>query len=304
MKRTGIIYLLLTLLLTVSVSAKAQKETIYLKSSNFTNLLVEKWISEYKKINPQVDIRIAGKDVSPQDISAELVISDEIEKTLSSNQSVSYVGQYALLPVTSANNPSLAQLASKRLGNKELKNLFFEKDIFDDSKAKDIDVTVYSGNNVNSVARTFAAHFGYSTSKFKGKKISGDDIYLLSAIQRDNKGVTFNNLNYIFDIETRRLKNDLVVLPLDLKREQREVLAETNIDKLITLLESEKVDLIPVESIGLVYKKDNSDIKQFLTWVLSDGQTFNHTYGFLNPDKKLLTNQLKELEGSLLTSNE
>jgi len=71
----------------------------------------------------------------------------------------------------------------------------------------------------------------------------------------------------------------------------------------IELLESEPVDLIPVDNIGFAYSPGNKAVKEFLVWVLTEGKTFNHSYGILNPDEKVLTYQIKELEKVLYTMN-
>jgi ABC-type phosphate transport system substrate-binding protein len=160
------------------------------------------------------------------------------------------------------------------------------------------------GYNASSVTQPFALHFGYEPSNLKGKKISGDDIYLINAVQKDNTGVSFNNLNYIFDLNSRQLKKEIAILPLDLKKEYNEVLSEPNLDKLIGLLEDKGIDLIPVEEINFVFQNQvNPDVKDFLQWVLSEGQAYNHQFGFLNLDAKTLNQQKEQVETRLLTYN-
>jgi hypothetical protein len=70
----------------------------------------------------------------------------------------------------------------------------------------------------------------------------------------------------------------------------------------ITLLEEQKVELIPVQNIGFTYNKKDS-VKDFLKWIITDGQKYNHEYGFLNIDEKTQGYQKKQLESKLLTTN-
>lgn len=188
-----------------------------------------------------------------------------------------------------------------------MENLFFDKDNLDEysdsSDKQKYDITIYSGTNSNSFAGIFASHFGYSAADIRGRKISGDDIFLINAIQKDNSGVTFNNLSYIFDIDTRGLKNGLALIPLDIKKEQREILQEADIDKTIALLENERISLIPVENIGFVYQENNIPAKRFLKWILSEGQKYNQEYGFLKVEEATLSAQLKKIEDLLLTAS-
>lgn len=282
-------------------------ETIYIKSSRFASPLIEKWINEYTKVNPQAQIRLADNSVKAENISLKVVVSDNSKNGLQIGEQILFFGRYAILPVIGKDNPLLAEFSKKKLNDKRIKDLFFEKDILseDISPSKPgYDVTVYSGNNNESVAHSFASYFGYTSSSLKGKKISGDDAFLINAIQKDKTGVTFNALGNIFDINTRGLKDNITILPLDVKKEYRNYFTESvNIDNVIELLESEPIDLIPVDNIGFAYSPGNKTVKEFLVWVLTEGKTFNHSYGILNPDEKVLTYQIKELEKVLYTMN-
>lgn len=296
-------------LLSASVIAQQNsKEVIYIKSARFATPLVKEWISEYEKAHSQTEIKLAEGDSSDESIDINLVSFNNAEDHSAANQLIAYTGRYALLPIAHADNPFLNELSRKGLNGKKLENLFFEKDIFEatsrSAKKERHETTIYSGTHTDSFSKAFASHFGYSSVDIKGKKISGDDVYLIHAIQKDNSGITFNNLSYIFDIETRSLKNDLSLIPLDVKKDQREILQEADIDKTLELLEKENIPLIPVESIGFVYQKNNLAAKRFLKWVLSEGQQYNHKYGFLKTEETVIASQLKSIEESLLTASQ
>ncbi|EGK01137.1 hypothetical protein [Dysgonomonas gadei] len=300
--------ILVTLLISSPIFAQNNvNETIYIKSSRFASPLIEKWINEYTKVNPQAQIKLADNSVKAENIALKVVVSDNSKNGLQIGEQILFFGRYAILPVIGKDNPLLAEFSKKKLNDKRIKDLFFEKDILSEdtnSSKPDYDVTVYSGNNNESVAHSFASYFGYTSSSLKGKKISGDDAFLINAIQKDKTGVTFNALGNIFDINTRGLKDNITILPLDVKKEYRNYFTESvNIDNVIELLESEPVDLIPVDNIGFAYSPGNKAVKEFLVWVLTEGKTFNHSYGILNPDEKVLTYQIKELEKVLYTMN-
>jgi ABC-type phosphate transport system substrate-binding protein len=300
--------ILVTLLISSPIFAQNNvNETIYIKSSRFASPLIQKWINEYTKVNPQAQLRLADNSVKAENIALKVVVSDNSKNGLQIGEQILVFGRYAILPVIGKDNPLLAEFSKKKLNDKRIKELFFEKDILSEdtnSSKSDYDVTVYSGNNNESVAHSFASYFGYTSSSLKGKKISGDDAFLINAIQKDKTGVTFNALGNIFDINTRGLKDNITILPLDVKKEYRNYFTESvNIDNVIELLESEPVDLIPVDNIGFAYSPGNKAVKEFLVWVLTEGKTFNHSYGILNPDEKVLTYQIKELEKVLYTMN-
>jgi ABC-type phosphate transport system substrate-binding protein len=113
-------------------------------------------------------------------------------------------------------------------------------------------------------------------------------------VQKDKTGVSFNYLNYLYDINSRKLKNNIAILPLDLKKEYSDILSEANLDKTIALLESKSIDIIPIEEFAFTFtnNKLTPKVQQFLTWVLSEGQAYNHQYGLLQLDEKTAKQQL------------
>jgi ABC-type phosphate transport system substrate-binding protein len=290
------------------VYAENDQEVVYIKSVKFVTPLLKQWISEYSKINPGVRIAIAEKESDVENVDIQLLVSDTQKDDLFANPFYSAVGKYAILPIAGKDNVLLNDLQKKKLNAKRLKELFFEKDLLSDDyspeKEKEkYNVVIYSGNNASSVSNAFAFHFGHEPSSLKGKKISGDDIFLVNAIQKDNSGVSINNLSYIYDTNSRQVKPGIAILPLDLKKEYAEVLEGSDLDRLIGLLESKSIDLIPVEEISFVTPGNvNPAVKNFLRWVLSEGQTFNHRFGFLTLDEKTLTQQKEQIETRLLTA--
>lgn len=297
-KVTQLIIILVVLFSTAVTAQKNNPEKIYVESTRFATPLLEKWAAEYEKGNPEVEIVLTKESSSGEKVDLSLV--SFVDETSAENfgQPVLYAGRYALLPVTNSENPFLEEVGRKGFNKDQLENLIFEKSILegidDPSSGKsNHDVTIYSGHKPGSFAGTVAAHFGYSSADIRGRKISGDDFFLIHAIQKDPSGIAFNSLSYIFDIKSRRLKEGLTILPLDVKKHEREILQEGDIDETIALIEKGKNPLIPVENFGFVYKEDNRAVKEFLRWILSEGQRFNHEYGFLQTEETVLTAQLK-----------
>jgi ABC-type phosphate transport system substrate-binding protein len=302
-----VIALSLTVLIAVSSFASAQtagaaghparQEAVYIKGVGFTDALLEKWIAEYSKTHPGVSLSIAGRDA--HEPSIEVVPSgirdgDDLQAT-----TVSF-GKYAVLPIAGKDNALPDELKRKKLNEKRIRELFFEKDAlaedFEPDRKERYDVTVYSGNSSCSVSHSFAGHFGYEASSLKGKKIAGDDIYLNSAVKKDAKGISFNNLSYVFNIESRQLNDGIALLPLDVKKEYAEVLNVQNLDETIALLENKQIDLIPVGELTFVLPENVSPATlQFLEWVLSEGQDYIHPFGFLQLNTKTIARQQKKI---------
>jgi ABC-type phosphate transport system substrate-binding protein len=290
----------------VAFSAKAQN-TISIKSEKLTSPLVAKWVAEYRNINPGLNVEESGKNNLNPDI--ELIITDRSDSLLQGKE-VFYVVKYALLPVVSKNHTYIDNLEKERFNKKKLRDIFFEKDFLSEEDNKPSKLaekfTVYSGNKKESGATVFASYFGHSVNDLRGKKIAGDDMFLLNAINKDNTGLTFNSLSYLYDLSTRQLKPEIKLLPLDLKKEYREILESATLDEVLALIETGDIDLIPVQNIGFVINKERNtkpEVGEFIKWVLTEGQKYNHDYGFLLLNKDVLLAQTQQLGSKYLSLN-
>lgn len=280
------------LLAFLSYAIASAQQTISIKADKSTRPLIEKWVEAYKVVNPDVKIEfVAGKNAQ-SDLT--LVSVDEGVANVVS------VGRYALLPVTTTENPLISDIQKREWKEKDIQSLFFVaddiEDDYDRSKNKKNNLTnrltVYSGNSRTSTSVAFAAKFDRSANDFRGKKIAGDDVYLLSAIAADKESVTFGALENIYDLQTRALRPDLAILPLSVKKNLSDALANGTLDDVIRVVESHSSDLVVVGNFGFVYNNINSEVDAFLSWVLSDGQTYNNESGFLRLSEKQAQTQL------------
>jgi hypothetical protein len=103
-------------------------------------------------------------------------------------------------------------------------------------------------------------------------------------------------------VNSRKLKDGIALLPLDLKKETKDLLAG-NLDNVIDVLEKNQIETIPVGEIGFIYSEqtERKEVSDFLKWVLTDGQKFNHSEGFLNLDKQSLAEQTTHLNDNFLS---
>ncbi len=261
----------------------AAENIVTVKASRVSKALVEAWATAYMKVNPEVKVMVVGKQGRDADLS--LVNADE------TSDEVTVVGRSAILPVTTVGNPLSAELRKRHWSKSDLRKLYFSS--LEDEYAEDDEpiggklgklrdkLTVYSSANAGGASSVFATYFGYQVSELRGNRISGDDAFLINAIEDDKASITFNNVAYLYNTTTRTLKSELLILPLNLKNDQQRVLQGGNLDETIKMLETEKTDLIPIVSFGFSYKAQKPSAKQFIDWVASEGQAYNHQKGFL-----------------------
>ena len=262
-----------------------------IKAPRFARPLVEKWIKEYAKTQPGVEFQIA-KGQSNTDLNVVLEDKDFSQ--------IVYFGETAVLPITARSSEAARLLEGKHLNNKKLKQLFFLNDDFDEDVKKNKQfekLVIYSGSNASSVASSFAHNFGEESSNFRGKRISGDDLFLNTALSKDPLGVSFNALPNIFDLQNRHVKSGLTIIGIDVKKALEDSFSDkATLDELIAALENGKVSEIAVEKIGLSYNEADNAVNQFLQWVLTDGTKYNHEFGLLNLDNKLTQIEMEKVK--------
>lgn len=298
MKKMKSINLVVLVALLLSASTQLQAETaeegVYrIKAPRFARPLVEKWITDYHKVDSRMRLEIAGAGEK-----ADLTFSIYKEVGDADDNTV-WFGQYAILPVTARQGEAAKYFAHHRLSKKKLRDLFFIVDEFDNTPEKDKQkraLVAYSCSHAHCLASAYASYFGQTVASLKGKKISGDDAFLTTAINRDHEGISFNALYNLYDLDSRRLRPDVSLIPLDVKKQQaQELTDEATLDGLIALLEHERVDGIPVEPIGLSVSAPDERLSRFLNWVVTIGREHNHEFGLLNLDDKTLAAEAGKL---------
>lgn len=277
---------IIAVVLGLGVNANAQEvETISLRVPEFARPLVENWTKEYLQEHPTLNFEfIKGK------AQAERVIE------LTTDEDAVSFGRYAILPVTTAGSEA-ARITSHRLNARKLRSLFFVNEDEDEDELTDAQqkIHIYTGNSQLSASRLYASYLHQDETDYKGKKISGDDAFLTTAISRDPLGVTVNYLSNIFDLESRRPESALSLLPLDIDRHGRQVLESANLDDIIQLLEQHNYEEIPVGNIGFAYNHADMAMNDFVNWVLTAGTKDLHCYGMLSLSQNELTVQMQRV---------
>jgi len=269
-----------------------------IKSPRFARPLIEKWIEEYAKTEPGVVFQIVKGSANQDNIDLNIV-SDNQDNSNQEFSHIVYFGETAVLPITARSSEAARLLEGKHLNSKKLKQLFFLNDDFDEDvkKIKAFEnIIIYSGSNASSVASSFAHHFGEESSSFRGKRISGDDLFLNTAISKDPLGVTFNTLSNIFDLKSRHLKSNLSLVGLDLKKELANSLNdEGSLDDVLNALENGSPAEVTIEKVGITFNDADDAVNHFLQWVLENGTKYNHEYGLLNLDRKEAGTQIDKV---------
>ena len=307
------IALAIAVLFSISISNIWAEETStnassvrYVKAPRFARPLVEKWITEYAKTQPDVEFQIAKGNQNQDNIALNIVFDNQNTEREEFSHVV-YFGEFAVLPITASGSEAAKVLEGKHLNSKKLKQLYFLNDDFDEDVKKNKQfekLVIYSGSNASSVATSFAHNFGEESSNFRGKRISGDDLFLNTALIKDPLGVSFNALPNIFDLKSRHIKDNLTIIGIDVKKSLEDSFSDkATLDELILALENGKVSEVAVEKIGVSFNIADDAVNQFLSWVLAQGTKYNHEYGLLNLDNKLVQAQINKVKTEFTAQN-
>src|SRR5690554_2666393 len=117
MKTISFIQVAVLLLFPASMSFAAQpdskNEVIHVNSARFAAPLVEKWATEFEKVDQSVEIVVSTGPAAGEEEFDLNFVGPASEKGDHAGQAVIYTGRYALLPVTNAQNPLLNELGRK-----------------------------------------------------------------------------------------------------------------------------------------------------------------------------------------------
>jgi phosphate transport system substrate-binding protein len=274
--------------------SSAPQKIVVVTGARFSYKLVEKWIDDYYKVNPGVQIVVESRgttDPLKYDILAEVYNqNEEIQK----RREFVNVGRYAILPVATSRSAFAKYYGDKGLNNDLIKQIFFHDIFADQEKQEDIKApfTVYTRMQKAGVPSVFAKYFGFEQKDIKGISIAGADSHLLKALLRDSTGLTYLPVPLIYDQQTGKAIEGLTVLPVDLNGNGRvndeEKFYDTR-DRVIAKLEETKsndIENIPVEYLHLSVDKKNASAEaiDFLKWVNENGQKDLHEFGYLKPE--------------------
>lgn len=268
-----------------ATNSSETKNVRYVKAPRFAQPLVEKWITEYAKTQPGVEFQIAKGSQQQGVIDLNVVFNNQ-ESPSQDVSHIVYFGKFAVLPITANGSEAAKVLEGKHLNSKKLKQLYFLDDKLEEETKKSNlfdNLVIYSGSNALSVSASFAHNLGEENSNFRGKRVAGDDLFLNIALSKDPLGISFNALPNIFDLKSRHVKDDLIIIGIDVKKSLEDTFSNKGtLDELISILENGKVSEVAIEKIGVSYNTTDDAVKQFLDWVLTTGTQYNHEFGLLN----------------------
>ncbi len=270
-----------------------------------------KWAEEFRKIHPGVKIDIsaggAGKgmtDVISKVVDIGMVSRDIYPEETKKGAYAFSVTKDAVVPTISVKNPKLPEIMAKGLKKDIAMQLWITGSVKTLQQAFGIKTTipvrVYTRSDACGAAESWAKYFGKKQEDLLGVGVFGDP-GLAQAVGKDPLGIGFNNICYVYDLNTRQPYPGMKVLPLDLNNNGK-VDADENfygsMDKVIAAISSGKYPSPPARELYFVTsgKPMSKVLVEFIRWILTDGQKYVNSTGFIKLPDEMLKEELKKLK--------
>ncbi len=272
--------------------------------------LAVKWAEEFRKLHPQVKIDVsaggAGKGITDvlSSVSDIAMLSRDLNPEESKKGAFPFtVTKDAVVPTVSANNPILFNLLVKGIKKEALNKLFITGDYKYWEQATGIKtkmpVHVYTRSDAAGAAETWAKYFGKKQEDLLGIGVYGDPGQA-QAIKKDPAAIGFSNIVYVYDLKTKEQTHGLIVLPIDLNDNGKIDTYENfyrTMDELIAAIAAGKYPSPPARDLYFVTKgkPENKITKEFIKWVLTEGQHYVHESGYIDLTAEKLKSELAKV---------
>ncbi len=314
MKKITSLLVLAAIFLALPVKSKAQgKELsgeISLSGAFALYPLAVKWADEFKKIHPKVKIDIsaggAGKGIT--DALAKVVdlgmVSREIHSDEVKKGAIAYaVAKDAVVPTINAKNPKIKELLAKGITQKAAEKLFISGEFNDwgdiTGVKSSIPIHLYTRSDACGAAETWAKFLGKKQEDLKGTAVFGDP-GIASAVQKDPLAFGYNNISYAYDLKSKKPNPGILVLPIDINNNGKidtDELFYGNSNQLIRAIAGGKYPSPPARDLYLVSNgKPKPVVAEFLKFILTEGQKYSNSTGFIQLNKDKLRANLAKLK--------
>lgn len=272
--------------------------------------LAVKWAEEYKKTHPgiQFDISAGGAGKGLTDVLTGADDLGMFSRELTPEESAKgiwkvAVAKDAVLPTINAKNPLLHYIQQKGLTKAQFQRIFLSNGTLTWQSVIDtpvsVPVHVYTRSDASGAAETWAKYLGVKQENLKGTGIYGDP-GLADAVLKDEYGVGFNNAIYIYDLQTGKKREGLEVIPIDINNNGK-IDADENFydsfDHVLQAISNGKYPSPPARPLYFIAKgkPDNPDVVEFLKWILTYGQSYVKSAGYVPLPEQTIQSSLQEL---------
>ena len=269
------------------------------------------WANEFMKLYPDIEIDIsaggAGKgmaDVLNGMVDLGMVSREINPEEFKKGAWIIAVAKDAVVPTISSKNPFIDTLVKKGITKDQLKLIFVEDRIKDWSeitgiKTKHKVIHVFTRSDACGAGEIWGKYLGKNQEALQGIGVYGDP-GMADAIQNEAASIGYNNIVYAYDLSTRRVYPGICVLPIDLNNNGKIDPEENFYGNLDSLNNAIRANIYPSPPARELYfvskgKPKSTVVKEFLKWILTDGQKYVRKAGYVELSEEDRLNELSKV---------
>jgi phosphate transport system substrate-binding protein len=269
-----------------------------------------KWAEEFRKIHPavKIDVSAGGAGKGMADSLAGVADIGMVSRAISPAEAQKgawwvAVARDAVVPTVNEGNPVIEDLLAKGVKREVLVGIWMREPVGNWGGIAGNDrkepIHVYTRSDACGAAQTWAKYLGGKQEDLQGTGVYGDP-GLAGAVQGDALGIGFNNINYAYDAKTLAQVKGIRVLPIDLNANGHIDAGEDfykNRDDITKAINDGKYPSPPARDLNFVCKGKpvKSPLKEFVKWVLTDGQKYVSETGYIKLSSEKLGGELGKL---------
>ena len=263
--------------------------------------LMVRWGEEFQKLHPDVrfDISAGGAGKGMADALSDAVdigmVSREIyPEEVDKGAFWVSVTKDAVLPTASESNPVWDDLREQGIDRETFVGIYITGEVTTWGQAVGRPevadpIHIFTRSDACGAAATWAEYLGGVQEDLLGIGVYGDP-GLLDAVVKDPAGIGYNNLNYVFDMDTGAPLAGVRVVPVDVNGNGIADPGEVYQTKAqaVSAVANGDYPSPPARDLNLVTQgKPQGLTKGFVVWVLTEGQSFVDEVGYiaLSPEK-------------------
>jgi phosphate transport system substrate-binding protein len=272
--------------------------------------MMVRWAEEYQKVHPNVkiDISAGGAGKGMADALSGLVDLGMVSRDIDASEVEKgafavRVAKDAVLPTFNKRNPVAPDVLRRGMRRQQFKDVFVSGtvttwgEVVGRPEVSD-KISVYVRSDSCGAAEVWAKYLDGKQEDLKGVGIYGDP-GIAEAVSRDERGIGFNNLNFAFDDKTGEPLGDLLIIPIDLNENGVVDAGEsfyTRKADVVAAIASGRYPSPPARDLFVVTKdKFQGPSRDFMKWILTDGQKFMLATGYIPLSKEIVDEQLRSL---------
>jgi len=272
--------------------------------------MMVRWAEEFEKLHPKVriDVSAGGAGKGATDALAGMVDIGMISRDIHPEEERKGgfwvpVVKDAVLPTANSSNPVAADLMRNGVKRELFVALCIEGkqltwgEMVGRARVRD-QVRVYTRSDACGAAETWAKYLGGKQEDLGGVAVYGDP-GVAEALQRDRLGLGYNNLNYAYDPTTGKPVRGVMVVPIDINGNGKVDQGESfyrNRDQVKRAIANGVYPSPPARDLNLLTKgKPKGLTRDFMLWILRDGQKYVDAAGYIELPKQKLAAAIKKI---------